>query len=84
MVTLSSNDCLDLACTPLRNMTKQVLGAPLGFFESTPVGRLIQRFSKDLDQIDQQLPSSLGQVSFSPIGHYLLLLVVYQCPPPNS
>ena len=32
------------------------------FVESTPVGRLIQRFSKDLDQIDQQLPTSLGQV----------------------
>lgn len=30
--------------------------------ESTPVGRLVQRFSKDLDQIDQQLPSSIGQL----------------------
>ena len=56
--------------TSFRNMTKQVLGAPLGFFESTPVGRLIQRFSKDLDQIDQQLPSSLGQVSSSIIDFF--------------
>lgn len=30
--------------------------------ESTPVGRLVQRFSKDLDQIDQQLPSSISQL----------------------
>ncbi|RYG70086.1 hypothetical protein EON64_01125 [archaeon] len=30
--------------------------------ESTPIGRLIQRFSKDLDQVDQQLPSSMGQL----------------------
>jgi hypothetical protein len=51
-----------------RNMARQVLGAPLGFFESTPVGRLIQRFSKDLDQIDQQLPSSLGQLLSSSIA----------------
>ena len=39
--------------------------APLGFFESTPVGRLVQRFSKDLDQIDQQLPSSFAQLMAS-------------------
>ncbi len=26
------------------------------------MGRLVQRFSKDLDQIDQQLPSSIGQL----------------------
>jgi len=75
----------------------QVLGAPLGYFESTPVGRLVQvrhmtaphtfhaphralsrfpappfavcgqRFSKDLDAIDQQLPNSLGQLLASSI-----------------
>ena len=39
----------------------------LGYFESTPVGRLIQRFSKDLDAIDQQLPNSLGQLLASSI-----------------
>jgi ABC-type multidrug transport system fused ATPase/permease subunit len=32
------------------------------YTESTPVGRLVQRFSKDLDQIDQQLPSSISQL----------------------
>ena len=63
-------------------MAKQVLGAPLGFFESTPVGRLIQRFSKDLDQIDQQLPSSLGQVRgnrlmFSVLCSLLLLCIFH-------
>lgn len=36
--------------------------------ESTPVGRLIQRFSKDLDQIDQQLPTSLGQLISSSLS----------------
>ena len=43
------------------NMLTQVLNAPLNYFESTPVGRLVQRFSKDLDQIDQQLPGSFAQ-----------------------
>jgi ABC-type multidrug transport system fused ATPase/permease subunit len=44
-----------------REMVTSVLRAPLTFFESTPVGRLIQRFTRDLDQIDQQLPGSFGQ-----------------------
>lgn len=44
-----------------RDMVTSVLKAPLTFFESTPVGRLVQRFTRDLDQIDQQLPGSFGQ-----------------------
>ena len=44
------------------NLVNTILRAPLNFFESTPVGRLVQRFSKDLDSIDHQLPSGLGQV----------------------
>lgn len=43
-------------------MISRILRAPLGFFEATPIGRILQRFSKDLDLIDQQLPSSLGQL----------------------
>lgn len=62
-----------------RNLVKSVLRAPLSFFESTPIGRLVQRFSKDLDQIDQQLPSSFAQVvaSFSAIaGAFSAILLV--------
>lgn len=44
------------------NMIKKVLSAPLNYFESTPLGRLMQRMSKDLDQIDQQLPGSFAQL----------------------
>ena len=59
-----------------KRMAKQVLGAPLGFFESTPVGRLIQRFSKDLDQIDQQLPSSLGQLLSSSMAIFASMVAI--------
>eukprot|EP00981_Chlorochromonas_danica_P011662 scaffold4203_cov166-Ochromonas_danica.AAC.8 len=43
-------------------MVSRLLSAPLHYFESTPVGRIVQRFSKDLDQVDQQLPGSMGQL----------------------
>lgn len=36
--------------------------------ESTPIGRLVQRFSKDLDQIDQQLPNSFGNAIWSSVS----------------
>ena len=51
-----------------RDMTRQVLMAPLSFFESTPMGRLIQRLSKDLDQVDQQLPGSFAQLISSSLS----------------
>ncbi|EQC32274.1 hypothetical protein SDRG_10022 [Saprolegnia diclina VS20] len=35
----------------------KVLGAPVNtFFDLTPVGRILNRFSSDLDQVDSQLP----------------------------
>ena len=33
-----------------------VLRAPLAFFESTPVGRILNRFARDQEALDQQIP----------------------------
>lgn len=42
-----------------RNMLQGVLRAPQGFFESTPTGRLLNRFSKDVDAIDSHIPDNI-------------------------
>ena len=33
-------------------MLKSVLAAPIRFFDSTPVGRILQRFSRDIESVD--------------------------------
>lgn len=42
-------------------MTAAVARAPVGWFDVTPVGRIIARFSKDIDFIDVQLPQLIEQ-----------------------
>ncbi|CAL1531982.1 unnamed protein product [Lymnaea stagnalis] len=39
-----------------RNMLKGILRSPMAFFESTPVGRMLNRFSSDTDTLDLGLP----------------------------
>ncbi|MGE3262984.1 MAG: ABC transporter transmembrane domain-containing protein [Bacteriovoracia bacterium] len=36
-------------------MLRSVLKAPIRFFDSTPVGRVLQRFSRDVESVDTQL-----------------------------
>lgn len=38
------------------SLLHNVLKSPLGFFDTTPLGRVINRFSKDIDAIDLILP----------------------------
>lgn len=48
--------CL-LAAKKLHNsMLHRVLRCPMKFFDKTPTGRIISRFSKDIDTIDVMLP----------------------------
>jgi len=40
------------------NMLWNVIRAPMQFFDITPLGRLINRFSGDLDKVDSQVPAA--------------------------
>ncbi|KAL5004806.1 hypothetical protein ScPMuIL_018262 [Solemya velum] len=40
-------------------MFNRVLSSTMSFFDETPVGRIINRFSADMDEIDSRLPFSL-------------------------
>lgn len=41
------------------NLLQGVLRAPQAFFESNPTGRLLNRFSKDVDAIDSHIPDNI-------------------------
>jgi ATP-binding cassette, subfamily C (CFTR/MRP), member 1 len=42
-----------------------VIYAPMAFFDTTPLGRVVARFSKDMDAIDFQLSNQLGSLAMT-------------------
>ncbi|KAJ2873875.1 hypothetical protein GGH93_002885 [Coemansia aciculifera] len=43
-----------------RNMLDAVLRSPMSFFDTTPLGRVLQRFSKDQTSVDEVIPRTFG------------------------
>ncbi|CAN7939451.1 unnamed protein product, partial [Ixodes hexagonus] len=59
---------LSVSTTLHQLMLEGVMRAPLSFFGGTPSGRLLNRFGKDVDQLDAQLPLA---------AHFTLDLLFY-------
>ena len=61
LLTLASSFCFYLATLKAsenlhERMTKAVIQAPVLFFDTNPVGRILNRFSKDIGNMDDSLP----------------------------
>lgn len=52
-------------------MLKSVLSAPVRFFDSTPIGRILQRFSRDVESVDVYL-----QWTFESAVHCFMQIIV--------
>lgn len=50
---------LKAARTIHQNMLHAILRAPQAFFQATPSGRVLNRFSKDVDTIDSHIPENI-------------------------
>ena len=60
-------------------LLRSVLNAPIRFFEANPVGRIVNRFSRDLDMIESTLPRMLLDLSSSAlevVGVTVMLIYV--------
>merc|ERR1719411_639845 len=49
-------------------LLRRVLNAPMSFFDTTPIGRVISRFSKDINAIDDSLMESFKDSLRSTFG----------------
>lgn len=56
--------CLTAAQAIHSTFLHNVLQLPMSFYDTNPKGRLLSRFSKDIDTIDGQLPRQLDGLAF--------------------
>ncbi|XP_030067577.1 multidrug resistance-associated protein 6 isoform X2 [Microcaecilia unicolor] len=56
-----------------QHLLRNVVRCPMSFFEQTPIGNLLNRFCKDMDAIDSEIPDKLK----SWLGFFFTLLEIY-------
>lgn len=71
--------CLRCSVKLHDSIFSRILRAPMLFFENNPLGRILNRFTKDLGSVDQTLPATLGELNitvFQVIGIIITTIAV--------
>ncbi|XP_067674237.1 multidrug resistance-associated protein 1-like [Haliotis asinina] len=63
------------------HMLRNVLRAPMSFFDTTPTGRIVNRFSQDMDTIDIRMPTTV-EYSFNTTFQVIssIIIISYTTP----
>ena len=48
-----------------KRLVERLLHAPVAFYDTTPLGRILNRFTKDMDGVDMQMGRIMAQVGDS-------------------
>jgi ATP-binding cassette subfamily C (CFTR/MRP) protein 1 len=67
---------IEAAAALHRRMFARVLRAPVSFFDTTPLGRILNRFSSDVATVDKDLPASFG--SYVQLSSRILATIIVQ------
>lgn len=74
--SLLAGTCMVTAAGHLHaKMLKNIMRSPMSFFDTTPSGRILNRFSSDVDVIDNTLPGTL-RVALTQVFIVLSTLIV--------
>ncbi|KAK0424597.1 hypothetical protein QR680_008742 [Steinernema hermaphroditum] len=57
-------------------LLNNVIRLPMSFFDTTPLGRIINRFSKDVSVVDEDFPRYLGDATFSVYETIISLIII--------
>lgn len=63
------------------NMLRSVVAAPMSFFETTPLGRIINRFSNDIFKIDTRVHRVISEFFYYSVNvSFTLIIIAYNTP----
>ncbi|CAF5160834.1 unnamed protein product, partial [Rotaria magnacalcarata] len=58
--------CLNASRVLHNKMFQRIIHCPISFFDLNPIGRILNRFTKDMAIVDEELPTTI--FDFLPVG----------------